>query len=496
MFGKSKNEIRLEEENKNLKIEIENLKKGTDATEIINVIDSVAKGVMLKKVEGNFNGELNQVKVSVNKLIDTLLATFKGINDSLYSLGCSDFTARIETKTIGSVASVISGVNTLSNNMEVVFTTLSNTEKEISVEIEGLRELTSQLSQNSNSQATHLEETAASVEEISGNITENTDKTKEMAKKAEESLKEAQVGKRTLSETTSKMNEINTIQNNISKAIEQIDQIAFQTNILSLNAAVEAATAGEHGKGFAVVAQEVRNLAARSAEAAEDIKKLVNDSLGKAEEGAKSINMLGNSFEGIINKIEETAELVESVSSASIEQETGITQISAAMSELDSTTQENAAAADRVNEVANIINEKVKVLDDLVSHSKFNHQPEVKNIELLFTTNKLKFDHLKFKETAMSNIFNKKYDVLADHRSCGLGKAVSKWQSEGQDWVSGNEFNGFDLEHSKVHKLGNEMIKHSKETNNETDLYLEKHLQNIDLATKGVFRGLNIIKNK
>ena len=372
MFGKSKNEIRLEEENKNLKIEIENLKKGTDATEIINVIDSVAKGVMLKKVEGNFNGELNQVKVSVNKLIDTLLATFKGINDSLYSLGCSDFTARIETKTIGSVASVISGVNTLSNNMEVVFTTLSNTEKEISVEIEGLRELTSQLSQNSNSQATHLEETAASVEEISGNITENTDKTKEMAKKAEESLKEAQVGKRTLSETTSKMNEINTIQNNISKAIEQIDQIAFQTNILSLNAAVEAATAGEHGKGFAVVAQEVRNLAARSAEAAEDIKKLVDTSSGLISESTELSSHVSVSFTKLVEAVEDTSTNIDEVYQTGKEQEDGINQISTTMSQLDQNTQENARMANETLTIALSTKESANTILEDMADKEFN----------------------------------------------------------------------------------------------------------------------------
>ena len=367
MFGKSKNEIRLEEENKNLKIEIENLKKGTDATEIINVIDSVAKGVMLKKVEGNFNGELNQVKVSVNKLIDTLLATFKGINDSLYSLGCSDFTARIETKTIGSVASVISGVNTLSNNMEVVFTTLSNTEKEISVEIEGLRELTSQLSQNSNSQATHLEETAASVEEISGNITENTDKTKEMAKKAEESLKEAQVGKRTLSETTSKMNEINTIQNNISKAIEQIDQIAFQTNILSLNAAVEAATAGEHGKGFAVVAQEVRNLAARSTEAAEDIKKLVNSATGKTVIGKQISNQMIEGYTSLDSNIKDTIKSIEEVEHNSKEQSEEITTLNSFIEELNQATNENNAIIEKTIETTE---ETEKIGIDIMNMTK------------------------------------------------------------------------------------------------------------------------------
>jgi len=497
LFGKSSNEIRLEKENQALKQQLEELKKGEDVSEIITVLNAASQGVFFKTIEKEYKSEsCQEIANGVNNLVNTLSQTFNKINNTLYELGCSNFTSIIESDLLGSIGSVNSGINTMSNNLEVVFSTLASSEKLIKEETSQLNDLTIRLSENSNVQATHLEETAASVEEISGNISENTERTKTMAAAAQNSLQKVEEGTKILGDTKTKITNINKVQNNIAKAIEQIDQIAFQTNILSLNAAVEAATAGEHGKGFAVVAQEVRNLAARSAEAAEEIKTLVGESLQTADEGLNSMITLEESFGEISTQIKETSSLVDSVSRASQEQETGIAQINSAMSELDQKTQENANVAQEVNTISEQISEKIEVLDELVQKSTFNTQGEVKSIDLVFQTNKLKFDHLKFKETVINKIKNKDYAHMVDHTACGLGKAVTAWQEAGKEWVKGDLFKTFDKHHANVHRLGNELITHSEETNNSSDTYVIEHFKQLDEATVGVFNGLNNIRNK
>jgi len=173
-----------------------------------------------------------------------------------------------------------------------------------------------------------------------------------MSEFANELNKSAKDGQELANETTVSMEEINTQVTAINEAITIIDQIAFQTNILSLNAAVEAATAGEAGKGFAVVAQEVRNLASRSAEAAREIKTLVENANTKANSGKEIANKMIHGYSGLSSNIVKTLELITDVENASKEQLLGIEQINDAVNSLDQQTQQNASIANQTQEVA------------------------------------------------------------------------------------------------------------------------------------------------
>ena len=207
------------------------------------------------------------------------------------------------------------------------------------------------LNRNSNEAAAALEETAA-LEEVTSNIASTTNNVIQMASHGNEVKNSVTNGQNLANQTTEAMNEINTEVTAISEAITVIDQIAFQTNILSLNAAVEAATAGEAGKGFAVVAAEVRNLANRSADASNEIKSLVENATQKANSGKKISDEMIHGYTQLNETISKTLDLISDVESASKEQEQGILQINDAITSLDSQTQENANIASATDTVA------------------------------------------------------------------------------------------------------------------------------------------------
>jgi methyl-accepting chemotaxis protein len=227
------------------------------------------------------------------------------------------------------------------------------------------------LNESSTSAAASIEETAAAIEEITGNIRLNTETIVKMSEFSNEVTSSVHVGEELANKTTVAMDEINTQVSSINEAITIIDQIAFQTNILSLNAAVEAATAGEAGKGFAVVAAEVRNLASRSAEAAKEIKKIVESANSKANYGKNIADEMKNGYKLLYSNVSQTTELISDIETASREQLLGIEQINHAVNLLDRQTQENANIASKTNNMAMITDEISKLIVSKANEKEF-----------------------------------------------------------------------------------------------------------------------------
>ncbi|MFN7287589.1 MAG: methyl-accepting chemotaxis protein [Burkholderiales bacterium] len=203
------------------------------------------------------------------------------------------------------------------------------------------------LSHRTETQAANLEETAASMEELTAAVKQNVESARQASQIAAGASAAANEGGRVVDQVVATMADITESSRRIGDSIGVIDGIAFQTTILALNAAVEAARAGEQGRGFAVVASEVRSLAQRSAQAAHEIKALITDSTGKVENGSTLVNQAGQSMRQIVTHVARVNDLIGEINSASVEQSTGINQVSDAITQLDGVTQQNASLVEQ-----------------------------------------------------------------------------------------------------------------------------------------------------
>ncbi|QKJ22135.1 methyl-accepting chemotaxis protein [Poseidonibacter lekithochrous] len=230
------------------------------------------------------------------------------------------------------------------------------------------------LNKSSNETAVSLEETAAALEEITSTVINNTSRISEMSDHSNELSQSIKKGQQLANSTVVSMDEINEQTQAIADAITVIDQIAFQTNILSLNAAVEAATAGEAGKGFAVVAQEVRNLAARSAEAAKEIKDLVENATQKTDNGKQIADHMIMGYKKLNENISKTTDAISDISEASAEQRTSIEQINDVINRLDQQTQSNASVANETHQIAENTSELAQKILHTVNEKNFREK--------------------------------------------------------------------------------------------------------------------------
>ena len=336
-----------------------------------------AKGVILDVQKGSFshkitssttNKSLEEFKNEVNNMIQTIKVNFQDMNNILEQYTNHNYLNSLKLENIKSDSDLdqfIQAVNSLRASINEILTENKRDGVMINDSASKLLTNVTSLNSNLNEAAASLEETAAALEQVTGNISSNTDNVVQMSQNATQLDSSANEGKTLATKTSTSMDEINEEVSSIAEAITVIDQIAFQTNILSLNAAVEAATAGEAGKGFAVVAQEVRNLASRSAEAANEIKAIVETARNKANDGKMIADKMIEGYNSLNNNISNTIELIHGVESSSKEQLEGIKQINDAVNLLDHKTQENANISTEAQDIANTTSAIAdKIIDD------------------------------------------------------------------------------------------------------------------------------------
>ena len=341
--------------------------------DVKKVVSNVSKGFFEKRIQAQSTTQsLNELKVLINQMLQNL-ENFVGkdINQLISVLeqyASKNFTQSLEKKHNGEIGHKI-------GNMNNIITEILISNQKDGLNLKDASSILSNnvtlLSTNATNQAASLEEIAAAITEVTQNVDKTSKEAQTMFTISAQTKDSSNKGKELASKTVLAMEQINEKVKTINESIAIIDQISFQTNILSLNAAVEAATAGEAGKGFAVVAQEVRNLAARSAEAAHEIKTLVQSATLQAQEGKNISASMIQGFEDLESKINQTNTIINDVAEGAKEQTNAMSSITHTINNLDQFTQQNVQVAEKTNAISNTTDDIAgKIVQD-VDKSQF-----------------------------------------------------------------------------------------------------------------------------
>ncbi|MBN2298944.1 MAG: HAMP domain-containing protein [Deltaproteobacteria bacterium] len=284
--------------------------------------------------------------------------------------GEADLTGRLPISSTDEIGDIAQGFNRFVANLEEVITQVKDTAAHVDIATQEVSAGSQGLSQATQEQASAIEEVAATIEEMTSSIKQNASNASDGRGKANDMVHTANASGEAAQELIRSMSEISEASKKIGNITTTVNEVAFQTNLLALNAAVEAARAGEHGKGFAVVAEEVRALAQRSAEAARQIKTLIDDTVNKIDAGDIMVKKSGESLEQIISQIQNLSLVMEEIAAASNEQATGVDELNRAIGQIDMTTQQNASTVEELASTSDNLSNEARGLADTVERFK------------------------------------------------------------------------------------------------------------------------------
>ena len=382
------------------------------------ISNMVANGFLVDRIEKKANNVyINELSDSFNYMIDNLRVNLVKSFQTSLQYANRDITKKAEKNEVGGLINTqLRCLNMIGINISEFLAMVNENGKLLDIKSDELLALVNNLHNSSINQSKALEQTSSSLDEITQNVTKTSAQARDMLKIANTTKDYSSNSIELMSNTQKSMKEINEANKDIGDAILLIDQIAFQTNILSLNAAVEAATAGEAGKGFAVVAQEVRNLATRSAQAATDIKSLVEQATQKSNSGIKYSDEMMSNFEKLSKMIEDNTILINDVAVSNQTQMQNLSDINNQMKDLDISTNENAQIAQQTKEVATQTQAVSTGMIKAASLNKYSLDREFKidNFNFMQELNSLKIEFTKYKQLVLNQINNQASIITLD----------------------------------------------------------------------------------
>jgi methyl-accepting chemotaxis protein len=311
--------------------------------------------------------------VAATVLIRSITRPLSEAVGAIQRVAGGDLSVSIQATTQDEAGQLLTALNDMQHSLIEVVSKVRHGSESVSSASEEIASGNQDLSNRTEHQASELEQTNAHMSRLSGAVAENAENSRQANQLAQDASSLAVRGGEVVGQVVETMKGINDSSRKIADIISVIDGIAFQTNILALNAAVEAARAGEQGRGFAVVASEVRSLAGRSADAAKEIKSLINASVERVAHGTSQVGMAGRTMTELVGAIKKVAHIMADISASSRDQATGVQQLGESMSNMDQTTLQNAAMVEEISAAANALRTQANELVDAVSVFKVGH---------------------------------------------------------------------------------------------------------------------------
>ena len=339
--------------------------------EVAEIVQAASRGDFSQRF--NLEGKedfLLDLTQGLNQLLNTCETGLNDIAQVLFAISQGDLTQTIETEYEGTFGKLKNDTNMTVEKLKAMIEQIRSATDSIYSGSKEIAAGNNDLSQRTEMQAARLQETAASMEQLTQAVKNNVDNAKQANTLVTNSVSIAMEGGKVVENVIEMMDGINESSRRIEDIIAVIDDIAFQTNILALNAAVEAARAGEQGKGFAVVAVEVRNLAQRAAVAADEIKKLIADSVSKVNGGGELVEQAGQTMDKIIDSIQGVTQIMSEISDASAKQNSDIIQVNQAINQMDDVTQQNATLVEQSAAAAESLEEQSQNLAVVIRNFK------------------------------------------------------------------------------------------------------------------------------
>ena len=425
---------------------------------IAETLNHLAHGDFSARSQEEVLGDFVPLKESLNLTLNDLENFVEEVSKVQAAISEGDLTRVVSGSYSGKMAVLKDSLNSSVKNTAVMVAKVGAITESVVSGVQTLAEGNNEISNRVQEQAAALEETSASMEEMTSAVRQNADNAHQAKEKTTDASKQLEVGLATMQKALKSMAEMSEASQKINDITTLIDGIAFQTNLLALNAAVEAARAGEHGRGFAVVAGEVRNLAGKSAEAAGEIKHLIENSVKISEESGLYVGQTSEALTNINATMIEVSDMVADISGTSEEQARGVEQVNSAVMSMDEMTQKNASIVQDAAESSKALLNNADTLKEQVSLFNVDSVVSQRMAKLVNSSVAAQFEkmieaHLAWKGKIRAFVegvdIGVSYEVATDHTACVLGKW---YYSDGQAFMHMPQMVQLGDEHMQMHQ--------------------------------------------